>query len=214
MIRVVVVDDQELVRDGFALILGAQSDIEVVGTAADGVEALAVCREHRPDVVLMDLRMPRLDGLAATPRVLAEVPGARVLVLTTFADDSYVVEALRRGASGFLLKDSPRASLLAAVRSVAEGEVTLDSGVMAALVTAHLAGPRSGEHVAAAARMTAREQDVLRCILRGLNNAETAASLHISETTVKTHVARLLTKWGARDRVGLVVKAHEAGLAT
>lgn len=210
MTRVVVVDDQELVREGFALILDAQDDLTVVGAAADGIEALQVCRAQRPDVVLLDLRMPRLDGLTVLPRLRAEVPDARVLVLTTFADDEYVVRALRAGASGFLLKDSPRSSLVTAVRSVAAGEVVLDASVAGPLV-AGLREETPGDHAAAVARMTTRERDVLRCVARGLTNAETAAELHISETTVKTHLGRLLTKWGARDRIGLVVMAHAAG---
>ncbi len=210
--RVAIVDDQELVREGFALILGAQGDLDVVGTAADGLEALTLCRLQRPDVVLLDLRMPRLDGLGAIPRILADRPRTRVLVLTTFPDDEYVVRALRAGARGFLLKDSPRASLVSAVRSVAAGEVVLDASVTPPLVAGLPGGAEA--HAEAVARMTSREQDVLRCVARGLNNAEIASSLHISETTVKTHLSRLLTKWGARDRIGLVVMAHEAGLAS
>jgi DNA-binding NarL/FixJ family response regulator len=212
MIRLVVVDDQELVRDGFALILDAQDDIEVVGTAADGARAVSLCRAEQPDVVLMDVRMPVLDGIEATRRVVADCPGVRVLVLTTFDDDENVVRALRAGARGFLLKDTPRAALVASVRAVAEGEVMLDATVMNGLVSGHLREPVP-THAAALARMTDRESEVMRCVARGLSNAEIAAALHISETTVKTHVARLLTKWGARDRVRLVVLAHEAGLA-
>ncbi len=214
MIRVVVVDDQELVREGFALILAAQPDMEVVATAADGVEALTVCREYRPDVVLMDLRMPRLDGLSAIPRLLSELPETRILVLTTFPDDEYVVRALRDGASGFLLKDSPRSSLVAAVRSVVAGEVVLDYGVTGSLLAGLPTRGAGAAHAEAVSRMTAREQDVLRCVARGMNNTEIAGALHISETTVKTHMTRLLSKWGARDRVRLVVMAHEAGLVT
>jgi DNA-binding NarL/FixJ family response regulator len=214
VIRVAVVDDQQLVREGFALILAAQPDIEVVATAGDGLEALEVCREHRPDVVLLDLRMPRLDGLGAIPRLLSDLPGARVLVLTTFPDDEYVVRALRDGASGFLLKDSPRGSLVAAVRSVMSGEVVLDAGVTGSLVAGLRTPGATAAHADAVSRMTAREQDVLSCVARGMNNAEIARALHISETTVKTHLARLLAKWGARDRIRLVVMAHEAGLVT
>ncbi len=213
MIRLVVVDDQELVRDGFALILEAQADMTVVGTAANGVDAIAVCRAQQPDVVLMDVRMPALDGIQATRRVLAESPGVKVLVLTTFDDDESVVRALRAGASGFLLKDTPRASLIASVRAVAEGEVMVDATVMAGLIETHLGHPPSRAHADAMARLTARELDVMRCLARGLSNTEIATTLHISETTVKTHVARLLSKWGARDRVRLAILAHEAGLA-
>lgn len=212
MTRVVVVDDQELVRDGFALILDAQEDIDVVGTAADGLEALEVCRTARPDVVLLDLRMPRLDGLSALPRLQREVPEARILVLTTFADDDYVVRALQAKANGFLLKDSPRSSLVAAVRAVAAGEVVLDASVTAPLMAGLPDRGHSRAHAAAVARMTARERDVLGCVARGMTNTEVARELHISETTVKTHLGRLLTKWGARDRIALVVMAHEAGL--
>jgi len=213
VIRLVVVDDQELVRDGFALILDAQDDMHVVGTAVNGVDAISVCRETDPDVVLMDVRMPGLDGIQATRRVLHDSPSVKVLVLTTFGDDEVVVEALRAGASGFLLKDSPRASLVASVRAVAAGEVMVDATVMAGLVATHLGRPASSDHSAEIGRMTDREKDVLTCLARGLSNAEIAAALHISESTVKTHVARLLTKWGARDRLRLVVLAHEAGLA-
>jgi DNA-binding NarL/FixJ family response regulator len=209
----VVVDDQELVRDGFAMILAAQEDIEVVGTAADGVDAVRLCRETRPDVVLMDIRMPGMDGLDATRCVLRDTPSTKVLVLTTFALDEYVVRALREGASGFLLKDSPRASLIASVRAVAAGDVLVDASVMRDLVQTHLHKSEPGAaHTAAMARMTPRERDVLRLVATGLNNAEIASELFISETTVKTHVARLLAKWGARDRIRLVVLAHEAGL--
>ncbi|KRE56489.1 response regulator transcription factor [Phycicoccus sp. Soil748] len=211
MIRLVVVDDQELVRDGFALILDAQDDIEVVGTAADGASAVALCRAEQPDVALMDLRMPVLDGIEATRRVVVQCPGVRVLVLTTFDDDENVVRALRAGASGFLLKDTPRAALVASVRAVAEGETMLDAAVLRRLVSGHLRAPGPA-HAAALARLTGRESEVMRCVAQGQTNAEIAAALHISETTVKTHVARLLAKWGARDRVALVVLAHEAGL--
>jgi DNA-binding NarL/FixJ family response regulator len=155
-----------------------------------------------------------LDGLGAIPRLLSDVPEARILVLTTFPDDEYVVRALRDGASGFLLKDSPRSSLVAAVRSVVAGDVVLDAGVTGSLLASLQAPGATAAHAEAVSRMTAREQDVLRCVARGMNNAEIAEALHISETTVKTHLARLLNKWGARDRVRLVVMAHEAGLVT
>jgi DNA-binding NarL/FixJ family response regulator len=214
MIRLVVVDDQELVRDGFALILDSQDDMQVVGTAANGVDAIGVCRATQPDVVLMDVRMPGLDGLQATRRVLQESPETKVLVLTTFDNDEFVVGALQVGASGFLLKDTPRASLIASVRAVSEGEVMLDATIMTALIAAHLGPKHRHSHEAEIARMTPRERDVLWCVATGLSNAEIASALHISETTVKTHVARLLSKWSARDRVRLVVLAHEAGLVS
>ena len=214
MIRVAVVDDQELVRDGFALLLAAQTDIEVVGTATNGVDAVNLCRDTQVDVVLMDIRMPDMDGLDATARILASNPHAKVLVLTTFALDDYVVRALQNGASGFLLKDSPRDSLFASIRAVAAGDVMVDAQVMRELVSTHLGtqAPTPTRH-AAMTRMTPRERDVLHQIARGLNNAEIADTLHISETTVKTHVGRLLAKWGARDRIRLVVLAHQAGLS-
>jgi DNA-binding NarL/FixJ family response regulator len=213
VIRVAVVDDQELVRDGFALLLAAQEDIEVVGTATNGVDAVNLCRDTPVDVVLMDIRMPDMDGLDATARILADNPHAKVLVLTTFALDDYVVRALQSGASGFLLKDSPRDSLFASVRAVAAGDVMVDAQVMRALVSTHLATPApTPTRQVALTRMTPRERDVLHHVARGLSNTEIVNTLHISETTVKTHVGRLLSKWGARDRIRLVVLAHQAGL--
>ncbi len=213
MIKVAVVDDQELVREGFTAILAAQPDIEVVGAAADGTQALALCRDTEPDVVLMDIRMPGMDGLDATACLVRDHPRIKVLVLTTFALDEYVVRSLRLGASGFLLKDSPRASLLASVRAVAAGDVMVDASVMRELVTTHLhKAPPSRRHEQSLRRLTPREREVLELVALGLNNGEIAARLYISETTVKTHVARLLDKWPARDRVRLVVVAHEAGV--
>jgi DNA-binding NarL/FixJ family response regulator len=212
MIRVVVADDQALVREGLALILSAQEDIEVVGEAGDGVEAVTLGRTHRPDVVLMDVRMPRLDGIEATRRLLAAAPSCRVLVLTTYDVDEDVIAALRAGASGFLLKDTPRRSLVAAVRAVAEGEVLLDPGLTKRLVEDHMRMPPGRDAQRLLDRLTPREGEVLRLVARGLSNSEIASSLVIGEATAKSHVARLLDKLDARDRVRLVVLAHELGL--
>ena len=213
MIRVVVADDQELVREGLAMILGAQDDIEVVGEAADGVEALSLARRVQPDVVLMDVRMPRLDGIEATARILAAIPTCRILVLTTFDVDDTVLAALRAGASGYLLKDAPRRALLAAVRAVAEGDVMLDPNVARRLVESQPHRPPALAADEIRGQLTDREQQVLTVIARGLSNAEIAVELGIGEATVKTHVARLLDKLHVRDRVQLVVLAHTSGLA-
>jgi len=211
-IRVVVADDQDLVRTGLAMILAAQPDILVVGEAADGLQAVALTRRTAPDVVLMDVRMPGLDGVAATREVVAARPATRVLVLTTFDVDDYVIGALRAGASGFLLKDTPRASLVAAVRAVAAGDVLLSREVTARLVGAVRRDHSSAESVRALGRLTPREREVLVLIAEGRSNAEVAVGLHLAETTVKTHVARLLDKLNARDRVQLVVLAHRWGV--
>jgi DNA-binding NarL/FixJ family response regulator len=212
-IRVLVADDQDLVRSGLALILDAQPDIEVVGQAADGQQAVTLARVTAPDVVVMDVRMPRLDGVAATREILRTRPDTRVLVLTTFDVDDYVLGALRAGARGFLLKDTPRASLLAAVRAVAEGDVLLPPEVAARLVQAVPQQPDPVEVDRVLSRLTPREREVLRLVADGFSNAEIAAQLYLGETTVKTHVARLLEKLDARDRVQLVVRAHRWGIA-
>jgi DNA-binding NarL/FixJ family response regulator len=213
-VRVVVADDQDLIRTGLVMILDAQPDLEVVGVAADGRQAVALAGRTAPDVVLMDVRMPVLDGVAATREILAARPATHVLVLTTFDLDEYVLGALRAGASGFLVKDAPRGSLLAAVRAVAAGDVLLSPDVTRRLVTTHLTGrvERSTEASRALARLTPRELEVLRLIATGRSNAELAGELYLAETTVKTHVARLLAKLGARDRVQLVVLAHRWGV--
>jgi DNA-binding NarL/FixJ family response regulator len=209
LIRVLLADDQELLRDGFALILGNQPDIEVVGTAADGVEAVELVTATRPAVVLMDVRMPRMDGLDATARILAAVPDTRVLVLTTFDLDEYVYRALRTGASGFLLKDAPRETLLAAVRSVAAGGSLLSPSITRRLVETYAVPTRGVELVDA---LSDREREVLRLIAQGRSNSEIAADLFLSETTVKSHVAHILAKTGCRDRVHLVILAYDSGL--
>ena len=214
MIRVLVADDQELVREGLAMILAAQPDIDVVGEAIDGVHAVAMAKELQPDVVLMDVRMPRLDGIDATRRVLAAVPHCHVLVLTTFDVDEAVLSALRAGASGFLLKDTPRRSLIAAVRAVAEGDVLLDAAVTRRLVAGHLPASPTPESRHVLDQLTPRETEVLRAVAQGLSNAEIAAQLGLGEATVKTHVAKLLEKLALRDRVQLAVLAHTTGIAT
>lgn len=209
---VLVADDQALVRDGLRLILDSQPDIEVVGEAADGLEAVSAATRLAPDVVLMDIRMPGLDGLEATRRLTGR-SGCRVLVLTTFDLDEYVIEALNAGASGFLLKSSPRQHLLHAVRTVCEGGALLDPALTVRLVEKHVhartvADPATRRQLD---RLTAREREVLELLARGLSNQEIALRLHLGETTVKTHVAHTLAKIGARDRVQAVVFAYEAG---
>jgi DNA-binding NarL/FixJ family response regulator len=214
MIRVLLADDQELVRSGFRLILDAQEDIEVTGEAADGLEAVALARELRPDVVLMDIRMPRLDGLRATERLLTEPePAARVLMLTTFDRDEYLYRALRAGASGFLLKDAPRAELVHAVRTVASGAELLSPSITRRLVEAFARRPRAGAPLEGPlAELTQRELEVLRLIARGMSNAQIADRLVLGETTVKTHVGHVFAKLNLRDRAQAVVMAYETGL--
>jgi DNA-binding NarL/FixJ family response regulator len=214
-IRVLVVDDQGLVRAGFRMILEAQPDIEVVGEAADGLDAVAAAGRLRPDVVLMDIRMPRLDGLEATRRLAG--PGVddpvRVLILTTFDLDEYVFEALRAGASGFLLKDLPREDLVAAVRVVAGGEALLAPRITRRLIEEFARRPAGVEpDLSALETLTAREREALELLARGLSNAEMAAALYVSEHTVKTHVGNVLAKLGLRDRIQAVILAYEVGL--
>jgi DNA-binding NarL/FixJ family response regulator len=215
-IRVLLVDDQAIVRSGLRLALGSEDDIAVVGEATNGQHALEVARAARPDVVLMDVRMPVLDGIRATTELLAAHPSARVLVLTTFADDEYVFGALRAGASGYLLKDAEPAEILAAVRAVAAGDSVVAPAVTARLVEAALAGdPTSGRSDDPRLELlTPRELDVLSELAAGASNAEIAEALHLSEPTVKTHVSSLLGKLGLRSRVQAVVFAYESGLVT
>ncbi|HZI98874.1 MAG TPA: response regulator transcription factor [Actinomycetales bacterium] len=212
MTTVVVADDQALVREGLRLILTTAPDLEVVGEASDGDEALAEVRRTRPDVVLMDIRMPGTDGLEATRRLVAGGASTRVLVLTTFDLDEYVYAALKAGASGFLLKSAPHQQLLHAVRTVATGQALLDPTVTARLVERFVARPPVVDGVPEALRqLTPRELDVLREVAAGRSNAEVAAALHLGETTVKGHVAHVLAKLGLRDRVQAVVLAYETG---
>jgi DNA-binding NarL/FixJ family response regulator len=212
MIRVLVADDQQLLRAGFRVILESEPDIEVVGEAADGVDVLEVARDTRPDVVLMDIRMPRLDGLTATERLLAAAEPPRVVVLTTFDQNEYVVRAMRAGAYGFLLKDAPASRLVAAVRAAASGEALIEPAITRRLLE-RFAAPEAGPVPLPASlrALTDRETEVLRLVARGLSNAEIAEELVVAETTVKTHVARVLTKLGLRDRVQAVVLAYESG---
>jgi DNA-binding NarL/FixJ family response regulator len=215
MIRLVVVDDQELVRDGFCSILSREPDLEVVGQAADGVDAIAVTASTKPDVVLLDVRMPVMDGLQAGRRMLASATPPRVLMLTTFDADEYVYESLRFGASGFLLKDVRRGELVEAVRTVSAGQALLSPSITRRLIERFVqAGPPPDQPPVLTATLTLREREVLLLIAEGLSNAEIARRLYLSEATVKTHVNRLLSKLGLRDRVQAVVLAYESGLIT
>jgi DNA-binding NarL/FixJ family response regulator len=210
VIRVLLADDQALVRAGFRLIVNGEPDLEVVGEAANGEEAVAVASELGPDVVLMDVRMPELDGIEATRRIVDSAHnGTRVLMLTTFDLDEYVVDAFRAGASGFLLKTAPPQQLVAAIRTVHEGEALLAPASTRRLIE-QFAQPR--EHAAALGGLTAREADVLRLLARGLTNAEIAGELVVESSTVKSHVASLLAKLELRDRVQAVVFAYENGV--
>ena len=212
MIRVVIADDQSLVRAGLRMILSAEPDIEVAGEAADGREAVAIAQRRLPDVVLMDIRMPGLDGIDATRRLMALEHPPHVLVLTTFDLDEYVYDALRAGASAFLLKDAPERQLLAAIRVVADGASLFAPSVTRRLIEPfadHASPPTASSAVA---ELSPRELDVLRLVARGLSNAEAAAELVVSEHTIKTHIARILHKLGLRNRVQAVVFAYESGL--
>ncbi|MBA2556282.1 MAG: response regulator transcription factor [Chloroflexi bacterium] len=214
-IRVVVVDDQALVRGGFAMVLNHQDDIEVVAEAGTGVEAVEAARRHRPDVILMDIRMPEMDGLEATSRIIEEADWAvRVVILTTFDPDEYVYRALRAGASGFVLKDIPPTELVSAVRTVADG-----GALLAPSITRRLIGQFAEQLAVDTAvsgrleRLTEREREVVTAIARGSSNAEISEELFIGPATVKSHVSSILTKLGLRDRAQVVVFAYESGLA-
>jgi len=219
-IRILIVDDQTLLRAGFRMILAEEEDLEIVGEAEDGERAIEAVARLGPDVVLMDIRMPGLDGLAATRRLVGDQIGdaadarPRVIILTTFDLDEYVYEALRAGASGFLLKDTPPDQLIAAIRVVAGGDAMIAPSVTRRLIAEFAARPsRPAPPTAALADLTPRELEVLRLVARGKSNAEIAAELVVSGTTVKSHVARILMKLGVRDRVQAVVLAYESGLA-
>ena len=213
-VRVLLADDQALVRAGFRMILEAQPDLEVVGEAADGEQAVTLARQEEPDLVLMDIRMPRLDGIAATRQVVTDRPGTRVLVLTTFDLDEYVYAALEAGASGFLLKDVGRDDLVAAVRVIAAGEALLAPSVTRRLLADFVrrrpaqapAGPEGTDG------LTAREQETLEMLARGMSNAEIAGRMVVSEHTVKTHVGNVLMKLNLRDRIHAVIYAYERGV--
>ena len=212
-IRVLICDDQALVRGGFRAILGAQPDIEVVAEAENGAEAVALAQRRRPDVILMDIRMPVLDGVEATRRLVDMGSPARILVLTTFDLDEYVHAAIRAGASGFLLKDVTPAKLLEAIRIVAGGDALLAPSVTRRLLERFAATLPAGDNAShVLAQLTARETEVLRLLAAGLSNAEIASELVVSEATVKTHVSSLLRKLGLRDRVQAVILAYETGL--
>ncbi len=213
-ITVLIVDDQRLLRAGFRVILGTEPDIAVVAEAADGLEAIEAARRLAPSVVLMDIRMPNLDGLAAARVILAETD-CRVLILTTFDSDEYVYSALRAGASGFLLKDAPREQLIAAVRSVASGDALIDPSITRRLIQQFTLATRpSTEDPAELESLTPRERDVLRLVAQGLSNAEIASRLTVEESTAKSHVGRILMKLQLRDRVQAVVLAYESGFVT
>jgi DNA-binding NarL/FixJ family response regulator len=210
-IRVLVADDQSMVRAGFRMLLAGEEDIEVVAEASNGLEAVEKAARFKPSVILMDIRMPELDGLSATERILGAHDGAKVLILTTFDHDEYVYEALRIGASGFVLKDDPPEQLIAAIRTIAEGDALLSPSITKRVIQQFGRMPRA-EPPSELAELTTREQEILRLIAQGLSNAEIADELVIGETTVKTHVTHILQKLNLRDRVQAVVLAYQTGL--
>ena len=212
--RVLIADDQSMVRHGFRMILDAEPDLEVVAEAADGEQALAACGRFEPHVVLMDIRMPVVDGLEATRRILSSEEAPRVIILTTFDLDEYVFESLRVGASGFLLKNSPPEQLIQAVRLAAQGDALLDPGVTRRIIERFSEwGAREAEVPAGLDELTPREREVLELVAQGLSNAEIAERLVVAPGTVKTHVARVLSKLGLRDRIQAVVFAYEHGIS-
>jgi DNA-binding NarL/FixJ family response regulator len=215
VIRVAIADDQMLVRAGFAALLAAEDDMEVAGEAADGAEAVRLACLQKPDVMLMDIRMPGMDGIEATRRIAAnpDLAGVHVVILTTFQLDEYIFEALRAGASGFLVKDTDAAELLRAVRVAAGGEALLSPTVTRRLISEFAARTREARHVTGADELTPREREVVALIATGLSNEEIAGRLYVSQSTVKTHANRAMMKVGARDRAQLVVFAYQAGLA-
>ncbi len=214
MIRVALADDQELVRAGFAALLDAEDDIEVVGEAADGEQAVRIAAQRTPDVLLMDIRMPGLDGIEATRRIAASpaLTSVHVVILTTFELDEYVFEGLRAGAAGFLVKDTDAAELIRAIRVVAAGEALLSPAVTRRLIAEFAARTRKARRLPGLAELTPREREVVALIASGLSNDEISGKIYVSPSTVKTHAARAMTKLGARDRAQLVVFAYQAGL--
>ena len=210
-IRVVVADDQALVRAGFRRLLEIEPDLDVVGEAADGAQAVELTRRLRPHVALLDIRMPNMDGIEATRRITG-AGDTRVIILTTFDLDEYVYDALRAGASGFLLKDSPPEQMIAAIHAAAAGDALIAPPITRRLLDEFVRRPRPDAAAAAVAGLTDREQDVLRCLGRGLSNAEIAAELYLGEATVKTHISSVLAKLGLRDRIQAVIYAYEHGL--
>jgi DNA-binding NarL/FixJ family response regulator len=211
-IRVLVVDDQSMVRAGFRMLLSGEEDIDVVAEASNGLEAVEKAERFHPDVILMDIRMPELDGLEATRRILLTDNGARILVLTTFNLDEYVYEALRAGASGFVLKDDPPEQLIAAVRTVAAGDALLSPTVTRRVIKQFTRTPRPPAPPKELEELSEREREVFRLIARGLSNSEIGNELYIGETTVKTHITHILQKLGLRDRVQAVVLAYQTGV--
>jgi DNA-binding NarL/FixJ family response regulator len=212
VIRILIADDQEMIRTGFRVVLDAEPDLEVVGEAADGLAALEAVATLRPDVVLMDIRMPNLDGIEATRRIATSDAAPRVLILTTFDLDDYVYEALRAGASGFLLKDARAEDLRQAVRVIAAGEALLSATITRRLIESYTHRPPPTPQPAQLAELTPRELEVLRLVARGLSNADIATQLVVSDATVKTHVARIFSKLNLHDRAQAVVLAYESGL--
>jgi DNA-binding NarL/FixJ family response regulator len=215
-VRVLIADDQQLIRDGFRMILAAEADIEIVGEAANGAEAVAMARDLSPDVVLMDIRMPELDGIEATSRILAHghEPRPSVLILTTFDLDEYVYDALRAGASGFLLKDVPARQLSAAIRTVGEGDALLSPSITRRLIEEFAASRAPIDTAPGLDELTPRELEVFRLLATGKTNGEIAAELVVAETTIKTHVTRILMKLEVRDRIQAVVLAYETRLVS
>ncbi|MER6664839.1 response regulator transcription factor [Amycolatopsis japonica] len=211
-VKVLICDDQELVRVGMGMIVTSQDDLTVAGEATNGAEAVEAAEKLRPDLVLMDVRMPVLDGVAATERICRSLPDTRVLMITTFDLDEYAYAALRAGASGFLVKDAPADEILVAIRGVLRGDSMVSPSVTKRLLDRYLADERDAGESAQLETLTEREKDVLSLIARGLTNSEIAAKLYIGETTVKTHVGRILAKLSLRDRVHAVVFAYESGL--
>jgi DNA-binding NarL/FixJ family response regulator len=210
--RVLICDDQEMMRVGLRMVVESQPDLTVVGEAADGLQAISSATEHRPDVVLLDVRMPGLDGVTAAGRIRAALPRTRILMVTTFDLDEYAYAALRAGADGFLVKDAPAAEMLVAIRGVLRGDAMVAPSVTRRLLDRYVTGSAGPRPEPRLERLTEREREVLGLIARGLSNTEIADQLYLGETTVKTHVSRILAKLEVRDRIGAVVLAYESGL--